>query len=108
MQNAFILIFGCGLLALVYGLLTVRQILKMPVGTQRMQDIAAAIQEGAQAYLNRQYMTVAVVGAVICVALGLLLGWHVAIGFLVGSILSAAAGYVGMNISVRANVRTAA
>src|SRR3984957_20663611 len=108
MQNEFMLIFGCGILALIYGLLTVRQIMMCSPGTPRMQEIAAAIQEGAQAYLNRQYMTIGIVGLVIGIALGLFLGLHVAIGFFIGAILSAAAGYVGMNVSVRANVRTAA
>ncbi len=108
MSNEFMLIFGCGVIALLYGLLTARQIMAASAGTPRMQEIAAAIQEGAQAYLNRQYMTIAIVGVVICIALGLFLGLHVAIGFIIGSILSGIAGYVGMNVSVRANVRTAA
>ncbi len=108
MTNEFVLIFGCGVVALIYGLLTVVQIMKLSTGTPRMQEIAAAIQEGASAYLNRQYMTIGMVGVVICIALGSFLGLHVAIGFLIGAILSAAAGYVGMNVSVRANVRTAA
>jgi len=108
MDNEFMIIFGCGLLALLYGVLTAISVLRAPAGTPKMQDIAAAIQEGAQAFLNRQYATIAMVGVVICIALYLLLGQYVAIGFLIGAILSGAAGYVGMNVSVRANVRTAA
>jgi K(+)-stimulated pyrophosphate-energized sodium pump len=108
MKNEFMLIFGCGIVALIYGLLKARQIMASSPGTPRMQEIAAAIQEGAKAYLNRQYMTIGLVGIVIGTALGLFLGLHVAIGFFIGAILSAAAGYVGMNVSVRANVRTAA
>ncbi|MFA4994513.1 MAG: sodium-translocating pyrophosphatase [Bdellovibrionales bacterium] len=108
MSNAFILIFSCGILALVYGLLTARYVLSSSAGTPKMQAISAAIQEGAKAYLNRQYMTVAAVGVVICIVLGSFLGLHVAIGFIIGAVLSGAAGYIGMNVSVRANVRTAA
>jgi len=111
MTNAhfqFTLIFVCGLLALVYGFLTARQILAASAGTPRMQEIAAAIQEGAQAYLNRQYATIASVGVVIGIILGAFLGIHVAIGFFIGAVLSGLTGYVGMNVSVRANVRTAA
>ena len=108
MNNEFMLIFACGLLALLYGILTARKVLSASAGTPRMQEIAAAIQEGAQAYLNRQYLTIGVVGVVVCVALGFLLGLHVAIGFVIGALLSGLAGYVGMNVSVRANVRTAA
>ena len=108
MHYWFSLIFGCGLLALVYGLFTARSILAASAGTPKMKEIAAAIQEGASAYLNRQYLTISLVGIVICVGLGLLLGLHVALGFLIGAVLSGLAGYIGMNVSVRANVRTAA
>ena len=100
------LILACGGLALLYGLLAGRSILALSRGNETMIEIANAIQEGAKAYLNRQYTTIAAVGAVIFVALGYQLGWNVAIGFAVGSILSGIAGYIGMMISVRANVRT--
>ena len=100
-------IIGCGLLSLVYGAFTVRAVMSSDAGTPRMQEIAAAIQEGAQAYLTRQYSTIAVAGAVIFVIVGVLLGWLVAVGFLVGAVLSGTAGFVGMLVSVRANVRTA-
>ena len=108
MSHEFLLIFACGFLALIYGLFTARQVLSASAGTARMQEIAAAVQEGAQAYLNRQYLTIGIVGIVICVALGLFLGLHVAIGFVIGAVLSGLAGFIGMNVSVRANVRTAA
>jgi K(+)-stimulated pyrophosphate-energized sodium pump len=100
-------IIVCGLLSLVYGGFTVRAVMASSAGTPRMQEIAAAIQEGAQAYLTRQYTTIAVAGAVIFIIVGTLLGWLVGIGFLIGAVLSGTAGFIGMLVSVRANVRTA-
>jgi Inorganic pyrophosphatase len=98
---------ACGVLALLYGIWTSRSVLAESAGNQRMQEIAAAVQEGASAYLNRQYRTIAIVGIVVAVIIGVTLGLKVAIGFIIGAVLSGAAGYIGMNVSVRANVRTA-
>ena len=97
----------CGLLAVVYGIFTSQQVLRASPGNARMQDIAAAIQEGAKAYLGRQYTTIAIVGVIVAVILAATLGALSTIGFVIGAFLSGVAGYVGMNISVRANVRTA-
>ncbi|RRQ52412.1 sodium-translocating pyrophosphatase [Sphingorhabdus wooponensis] len=98
----------CGLLAVIYGFVTSRQVLSAPAGNDKMQEIAAAIQEGAKAYLGRQYRTIAIVGVVVAVLVAVFLGVIPTVGFVIGAVLSGVAGYIGMNISVRANVRTAA
>src|SRR5512144_2796990 len=101
------LIVGCGALAIVYGIWATQSVMSADPGSKKMQEISAAVREGAQAYLKRQYTTIAIVGVVIFLIIGFTLGWLVAIGFAVGAILSGAAGFIGMNVSVRANVRTA-
>jgi K(+)-stimulated pyrophosphate-energized sodium pump len=106
MTTMQIFILLCGLAAVLYGLITSRQILSLNSGNEKMQEIAKAIQEGARAYLNRQYMTIGIVGAIIFILILIIFNLSSAIGFLIGAFFSGAAGYVGMNISVRSNVRT--
>ncbi len=106
-ELALWLAVGAGVLAVLYGLISTQWILKQSAGNERMQEISRAIQEGASAYMNRQYATIGIVGVVLFVVLGIALGWATAIGFAIGAIFSALAGYIGMFVSVRANVRTA-
>src|SRR5438270_2518290 len=106
-MTALWLIVLCGVLSIVYAIWAIRSVLAADAGSARMQEISAAVREGAQAYLKRQYTTIGIVGVVIFLLVGWLLGWLVAVGFAIGAVLSGAAGFIGMNVSVRANVRTA-
>ena len=106
-MTALWVIVLCGALSIVYAIWATASVMKADAGNPRMQEIAAAVREGAQAYLRRQYTTIGLVGIVIFGLLAYFLGMLVAVGFAIGAILSGAAGFIGMNVSVRANVRTA-
>lgn len=106
-MDILLIVILCGLLAIAYAVWATQSVLAADQGNERMREIAGYIREGASAYLNRQYTTIAIVGAVVFVLVGVLLSWTAAIGFLIGAVMSGVAGFIGMHVSVRANVRTA-